>query len=156
MVPRMLQVNDKAPEFNLKDEEGRAFSLAAHRGERVLLVFYPGDNTPVCTRQMCDYRDGIEAFAGLGVRVVGISNDDADSHRKFKAKYNLPFILLTDSDFAVAERYDSKGLLGMKRSVFLIDEKGVIRYKHVESLAMFRRSRDELLREIAALQGPEG
>ncbi len=152
----MLQVNDKAPELNLKDDEGRAFSLAAHRGERVLLVFYPGDNTPVCTRQMCDYRDGIEAFAGLGVRVVGISNDDADSHRKFKAKYNLPFTLLTDSDLAVAERYDSKGLMGMKRSVFLIDEKGVIRYKHVESLAMFRRSRDELLREIAGLQEPEG
>jgi peroxiredoxin Q/BCP len=152
----MLQVNDKAPELNLKDEQGRAFSLAAHRGERVLLVFYPGDNTPVCTRQMCDYRDGIEAFAGLGVRVVGISNDDADSHRKFKAKYDLPFTLLTDSDLAVAERFDSKGLMGMKRSVFLIDEKGVIRYKHIESLAMFRRSRDELLKEIARLQEPEG
>ena len=152
----MLQVNDKAPELNLKDEQGRAFSLAAHRGERVLLVFYPGDNTPVCTRQMCDYRDGIEAFAGLGVRVVGISNDDADSHRKFKAKYDLPFTLLTDSDLAVAERFDSKGLMGMKRSVFLIDEKGVIRYKHIESLAMFRRSRDELLREIAELQESEG
>ena len=152
----MLQVNDKAPELNLKDEQGRSFSLAAHRGERVLLVFYPGDNTPVCTRQMCDYRDGIEAFAGLGVRVVGISNDDADSHRKFKAKYDLPFTLLTDSDLAVAERFDSKGLMGMKRSVFLIDEKGVIRYKHIESLAMFRRSRDELLKEIARLQEPEG
>jgi peroxiredoxin Q/BCP len=119
-------------------------------------VFYPGDDTPVCTRQMCDYRDGIEAFAGLGVRVVGISNDDADSHRKFKSKYNLPFTLLTDSDLAVAERFDSKGLMGMKRSVFLIDEKGVIRYKHIESLAMFRRSRDELLKEIARLQEPEG
>jgi peroxiredoxin Q/BCP len=152
----MLQVNDKAPELNLQDEQGRPFSLAAHRGERVLLVFYPGDNTPVCTRQMCDYRDGIEAFAGLGVRVVGISNDDADSHRKFKSKYNLPFTLLTDSDLAVAERFDSKGLMGMKRSVFLIDEKGVIRYKHIESLAMFRRSRDELLKEIARLQEPEG
>jgi len=148
----MLQVNDKAPELNLKDEEGRVFSLAAHRGERLLLVFYPGDNTPVCTRQLCDYRDGIEAFAGLGVRVVGISNDGADSHRKFKAKYKLPFILLTDPDLAVAQYYDSKGLMGMKRSVFLIDEKGVIRYKHIESLAMFRRSRDELLREIARLQ----
>ena len=152
----MLQVNDKAPELNLKDDQGKSFSLAAHRGERLLLVFYPGDNTPVCTRQMCDYRDGIEAFAGLGVSVVGISRDDADSHRKFKAKYNLPFILLTDSDLAVAERYDSKGLMGMKRSVFLIDEEGVIRYKHVESLAMFRRSRDELLREIAELQESEG
>jgi peroxiredoxin Q/BCP len=148
----MLQVNDKAPEFSLKDEQGRTFSLASHRGERLLLVFYPGDNTPVCTRQLCDYRDGVEAFAGMGVQVVGISNDNAASHRKFKAKYNLPFILLTDTDLETAERYDSKGLMGMKRSVFLIDEEGVIRYKHIESLALFRRTRDELLNVIAGLQ----
>lgn len=148
----MLQVNDKAPDFSLRDEQGRSFSLASHRGERLLLVFYPGDNTPVCTRQLCDYRDGVEAFAGLGVQVVGISNDNADSHRKFKAKYNLPFILLTDAGLDTAERYDSKGLMGMKRSVFLIDEEGVIRYKHIESLALFRRSRDELLKVIAGLQ----
>jgi peroxiredoxin Q/BCP len=148
----MLQVNDKAPEFSLRDEQGRSFSLASHRGERLLLVFYPGDNTPVCTRQMCDYRDGVEAFAGMGVQVVGISNDDADSHRKFKEKYNLPFILLTDAGLETAERYDSKGLMGMKRSVFLVDEEGVIRYKHIESLALFRRTRDELLKAIAGLQ----
>jgi thioredoxin-dependent peroxiredoxin len=148
----MLQVNDKAPEFSLRDEQGKSFSLASHRGERLLLVFYPGDNTPVCTRQLCDYRDGVEAFAGMGVQVVGISNDSADSHRKFKAKYNLPFILLTDADLETAERYDSKGLMGMKRSVFLIDEEGMIRYKHIESLALFRRTRDELLKVIAGLQ----
>ena len=148
----MLQLNDMAPELSLMDEQGRAFTLSDHRGERLLLAFYPGDNTPVCTRQMCDYRDGVEAFAGLGVRVIGISTDSADSHRKFKAKHKLPFTLLTDTDMGVAERYDSKGLMGMKRSVFLIDEEGVIRYKHVESLAMFRRSRDELLKAIAGLQ----
>jgi thioredoxin-dependent peroxiredoxin len=148
----MLQVNDKAPEFSLKDEQGKSFSLVSRRGERLLLVFYPGDNTPVCTRQLCDYRDGVEAFAGMGVQVVGISNDDADSHRKFKAKYNLPFILLTDADLKTAERYDSKGMMGMKRSVFLIDEEGVIRYKHIESLALFRRTREELLEVIAGLQ----
>jgi peroxiredoxin Q/BCP len=148
----MLQVNDKAPEFSLKDEQGRSFSLASHRGERLLLVFYPGDNTPVCTSQMCDYRDGVEAFAGMGVQVVGISSDDANSHRKFKAKHNLPFILLTDAALETAERYDSKGLMGMKRSVFLVDEEGVIRYKHIESLALFRRTRDELLKIIAGLQ----
>lgn len=150
----MLQLNDRAPELSLKDEQGRVFSLSDHRGERLLLVFYPGDNTPVCTMQMCDYRDGIEAFAGLGVRVIGISTDSADSHRKFKAKYKLPFTLLTDADLAVAGRYDSKGLMGMKRSVFLIDEEGVIRYKHIESLAMFRRSRDEVLQAIAGLPKP--
>jgi peroxiredoxin Q/BCP len=147
----MLQVGDKAPEFSLRDEKGKVFKLSANHGERLLLVFYPGDNTLVCTRQLCEYRDGVEAFAGLGVRVIGISNDGADSHREFKAKHNLPFTLLTDPDLEVAARYDSKSLMGMKRSVFLIDEEGVIRYKHIEALAVFRRSRDELLKMIAGL-----
>ena len=70
----MLQVNDPAPDFSLQDDRGQTFTLSGHRGRRVLLVFYPGDDTPVCTRQLCDYRDGIEAFEGLGVEVVGIRN----------------------------------------------------------------------------------
>ena len=147
----MLKVNDKAPPFVLLDDRGREFSLAQRAGHKVLLVFYPGDNTPVCTRQLCDYRDGVEAFAGLGVEVVGISRDSAESHRRFRDKYDLPFTLLTDPDLAVAERYDSKGILGMKRSVFLVDEEGVIRYLHVESVALFRRRRDELLDVIRSL-----
>jgi len=147
----MLKVNDKAPQFVLEDDQGKKFSLADQAGHKVLLVFYPGDNTPVCTKQLCDYRDGVEAFAGLGVEVVGISNDSAESHRRFREKYDLPFTLLTDPDLSVAERYDSKGILGMKRSVFLVDEAGVIRYQHVESLALFRRKRDELLDVIRSL-----
>jgi peroxiredoxin Q/BCP len=147
----MLKVNDKAPQFVLEDDQGQTFSLAEQAGHRVLLVFYPGDNTPVCTRQLCDYRDGVEAFAGLGVEVVGISNDSAESHRRFREKYDLPFTLLTDPDLAVAGLYDSKGVLGMKRSVFLVDEAGVIRYLHVESLALFRRKREELLDVIRSL-----
>ena len=93
-------------------------------------------------------RDGIEAFAGLGVDVVGISNDSAESHREFRQKHDLPFTLLTDPDLKVAAMYDSKGVLGMKRSVFLVDEEGVIRYLHVESVALFRRKREELLDAI--------
>jgi peroxiredoxin Q/BCP len=147
----MLKTNDKAPPFVLLDDRGREFSLAQRAGHKVLLVFYPGDNTPVCTRQLCDYRDGVEAFAGLGVEVVGISSDSAESHRRFRDKYDLPFTLLTDPDLAVAERYDSKGILGMKRSVFLVDEEGVIRYLHVESVALFRRRREELLDVIRSL-----
>jgi peroxiredoxin Q/BCP len=147
----MLKVGDKAPEFELESDTGERFSLASRRGEKLLLVFYPGDGTPVCTRQLCDYRDGIEAFAGVGVSVVGISKDDAASHRRFKTKHALPFTLLSDPGLNVAARYDSKGLLGMKRSVFLVDEEGVIRYLHIESLALFRRTRDELLEAIAAL-----
>lgn len=147
----MLKVNDKAPPFVLQDDNGENFSLAEQAGRKILLVFYPGDDTPVCTRQLCDYRDGIEAFADLGVDVVGISHDSAESHRKFRAKHDLPFTLLTDPDYKVAEQYDSKGVLGMKRSVFLIDEEGVIRYLHVESVSLFRRRREELLEAIRNL-----
>jgi thioredoxin-dependent peroxiredoxin len=147
----MLKVNDKAPQFVLQDDQGGKFSLAGQAGRKVLLVFYPGDNTPVCTKQLCDYRDGIEAFAGLGVNVVGISNDSAESHRAFRQKYDLPFTLLTDPDLEVAALYDSKGLMGMKRSVFLVDEAGVIRYLHIESVALFRRKREELLDAIRNL-----
>lgn len=147
----MLKVNDKAPQFVLQDDQGGRFSLAEQSGQKVLLVFYPGDNTPVCTKQLCDYRDGVEAFAGLGVQVVGISNDSAESHRKFRQKYDLPFTLLTDPELEVAALYDSKGLLGMKRSVFLVDEAGVIRYLHIESVALFRRKREELLDAIRNL-----
>lgn len=147
----MLKVNDKAPLFVLQDDQGGQFSLAEQAGQRLLLVFYPGDNTPVCTKQLCDYRDGVEAFAGLGVKVVGISNDSAESHRKFRQKYDLPFTLLSDPDLEVAALYDSKGMLGMKRSVFLLDETGVIRYLHIESVALFRRKREELLEAIRKL-----
>ena len=147
----MLSTGDSAPLFELEDDQGGLFRLEDHRGEKVLLVFYPGDNTPVCTAQLCDYRDGIEAFEGLGVRVVGISGDDGESHRGFREKYDLPFTLLSDPGLEVAARYDSKGILGVKRSVFLVDEAGVLRYCHVESLSLFRRKRDELLDVIGSL-----
>ena len=147
----MLKINDPAPDFSLHDEMGSTFRLSEHRGEKVLLVFYPGDNTPVCTKQLCEYRDGIEAFEGLNVRIVGISKDDASSHTKFREKHKLPFTLLSDPDLKVGSEYDSKGMMGMKRSVFLVDEKGLIRYLHVESLALFRRTKDELVEAIAAL-----
>jgi len=147
-----LKLNDLAPDFSLEDADGTTFKLRDHAGDRLLLVFYPGDNTPVCTRQLCDYRDGIEAFAELGVKVVGISPDDAASHRRFRAKHELPFILLSDADLSVAERYDCKGMIGMKRGVFLLDEQQIIRYRHVEAVAVFRRRREELLEAIAELE----
>ncbi len=145
------QLNYKAPDFSLKDADGQSFNLRDHAGERLLLVFYPGDNTPVCTRQLCDYRDGIEAFAELGVTVVGISPDDAESHQRFRAQHDLPFVLLSDPALEVAERYGCKAMIGMKRGVFLLDEAQTIRYCHVEALALFRRRREELLEAIAEL-----
>jgi peroxiredoxin Q/BCP len=147
----MVRESDKAPDFSLPGDRGETFRLSDCFGSRVLLVFYPGDNTPVCTAQLCDYRDGIEEFAQLGVQVVGISADGKESHGKFRARHNLPFVLLTDSDLAVADAYGCKGRFGMKRGVFLVDEQGVVRYAHVESLALFRRRAEDLLAVIRAL-----
>jgi peroxiredoxin Q/BCP len=147
----MTDLNDSAPDFTLEGDNGENYRLSEHLGERILLVFYPGDNTPVCTAQLCEYRDGIEAFADLGVSVVGISSDDLDSHRAFRSKHDLPFVLLSDPDLKVAKLYGSKGAMGMKRSVFLVDEKGVVRYAHIEALALFRRRAKELLDAIKAL-----
>ena len=148
----MLKTGQQAPQFQLPDDQGDIFDISSRAGSKVLLVFYPGDNTPVCTRQLCDYRDGIESFSDLGVEVVGISGDDADSHRGFREKHDLPFTLLTDTDLSVADTYDCKGLMGMKRGVFLVDEQGALQYIHVEALAVFRRSREELLEVIRKLE----
>jgi len=142
----------KAPDFTLMADSGDPFTLSEQSGRRTLLVFYPGDNTPVCTRQLCDYRDGIETFADLGVDVVGISRDDAESHQRFRERHGLPFILLSDPDMAVAEQYGCRGLIGMKRGVFLVDENGIVCYAHVEAVAAFRRRREELIEAIEALE----
>ncbi|RKZ04683.1 peroxiredoxin [Candidatus Fermentibacteria bacterium] len=147
----MIELNDKAPDFTLQSDSGDDYRLSSHMGERVLLVFYPGDNTPICTRQLCEYRDGIESFADLGVSVVGISSDDLESHRAFRNKHDLPFVLLSDPDLEVARLYGCKGALGMKRAVFLVDEKGIVRYAHIEALALFRRRAKELLEAIRGL-----
>ncbi len=147
----MIKLNDRAPDFELPGDDGGDFRLSSHLGQRLLLVFYPGDNTPVCTAQLCDYRDGIEAFANLGVTVVGISSDDADSHRKFKDKHGLPFVLLSDTDYTVAKLYGCKGALGIKRAVFLVDEAGIVRHAHIEALSLFRRKAEELLAVVEAL-----
>lgn len=151
----MLSVNDPAPDFCLPGDQGGEYCLSDHAGERILLVFYPGDNTPVCTRQLCEYRDGIESFADLGVEVVGISSDSLESHRRFREKHDLPFTLLSDEGLEVAAAYGCKGALGMKRAVFLVDETGLVRYAHVEALALFRRRAEELLAVIRKLDGGE-
>ena len=149
----MPAVGELAPDFELPADDGSTYALREHRGTRVLLVFYPGDNTPVCTAQLCEYRDGFDDYRDLGVEVVGISSDSIESHREFKRKRLLPFALLSDVGLSVAKRYGAAGVLGMKRAVFLVDEQGVIRYAHVEALALFRRSHEELIEAVRAL-GP--
>jgi peroxiredoxin Q/BCP len=147
----MVKLNQPAPDFSLQGDDGETFRLSDHRGERVLVVFYPGDNTPVCTRQLCEYRDGIEVFSDLGVRLVGISPDSVESHREFRKKHDFPFVLLSDASLEVAQAWGCKGALGMKRAVFLVDEDGTVRYAHIEALALFRRRAEELVEVIRSL-----
>ncbi len=149
------RVGEQAPDFELPGTGG-TFKLSEHRGERVVLLFYPGDNTPVCTRQFCSYRDRAEDFAALDATVVGISAQDLDSHRGFAAKHSLNVPLLADSDGAVARAYGAHGRLGTKRAVVVIDEQGVVRHRHDHLLGLDYQSVDELEAALARLPSTAG
>ena len=146
-----LSVGDVAPDFTLQGTTG-ALSLSDRLGRgAVLLVFYPGDDTPVCTRQLCDYRDHLGEFAELGVEVLAINPQSLESHEAFAKKHGLPFPLLSDPERRVCKAYGAVGLLGMtKRALVLIDRSGRVRWQHVD-LPVFRRSAEELRRVIAEL-----
>jgi len=137
------QVGEQAPDFELPGTDGQ-FKLSEHRGERVVLLFYPGDNTPVCTKQFCSYRDRAEDFASLGATVVGISAQDLDSHEAFVTKNSLNVPLLADVGGSVASSYSAFGRLGVKRAVIVIDEEGVVRHRHDHRLGLDFQSVDEL------------
>jgi thioredoxin-dependent peroxiredoxin len=137
-------VGEQAPDFELPGTDGN-FRLSQHRGERVVLLFYPGDNTMVCTKQFCSYRDHTEEFAHLGATVVGISSQDLDSHEAFKAKHSLNVPLLADVDKHVAKTYSAfSPRLGTKRAVIVIDEQGVVRHRHDHLLGLDYQSVDDL------------
>ncbi len=149
-----ILINGAAPDFSLPADDGSVFSLsgfltaaklAGNSHARVLLVFYPADESPVCTAQLCEYRDEIDEFKGLNATIIGISAQDSKSHIKFKQKRQLPFTLLSDVGLHVAKLYGAKGLLGMKRATFLVDSNGILRYQHVEATALFRRTAEELV-----------
>ena len=144
------QVGEAAPDFELEGTGG-AFRLSDHRGERVVLLFYPGDNTPVCTKQFCSYRDRADDFASLDATVVGISSQDLGSHRSFTEKNGLNVPLLADVDGAVASEYGAHGRLGTKRAVVIIDEEGIVRYRHDHLLGLDYQSVDELKAALDAL-----
>ena len=130
----MLEVGTKAPEFTLTDKDGKPVSLSDFRGRKVVLYFYPKDNTPGCTRQACAFAGAWEEFGKLNTVVIGVSKDSAASHQRFAEKYALPFLLLSDPDHAVIEAYGvwqekknyGKVSMGVVRSTYLIDEEGVI------------------------------
>ncbi len=131
----MLAAGDKAPGFTLQDKEGKAVSLSDFQGRFVVLYFYPKDDTPGCTVEACSFRDAFDRIEGLDAVVLGVSPDDAASHRKFATKYGLPFTLLSDPDHAVAEAYGAWGEksnygkkhFGILRSTFVIGPDGAVR-----------------------------
>ena len=138
------QVGDPAPDFELHGTGGR-FKLSDHRGERVVLLFYPGDNTPVCTRQFCSYRDNAEDFDALDATVVGISSQSVDSHESFMAEHGLNVPLLADDGSKVAKAYGAHApVVGTKRAAIIVDEDGVVRYRHDHMLGLDFQTVDDL------------
>jgi len=143
-VAKRPQPGDPAPDFELEGTDG-PFRLADHRGRRVVLLFYPGDNTPVCTRQFCSYRDNPADVTDLDAVIVGISAQDLDSHRAFVAKHGLNVPLLADPDCDVAKLYGSHApVVGTRRAVIVIDEDGVVRARHDHRFGLDFQDVDDL------------
>jgi len=149
-----LQEGNAAPDFTLPDGDGANWRLSDHRGQVVVLLFYPGDETPVCTRQMCSVRDRWEDYLATGAEVVGISTNTVASHKSFAEHHGLPLRLLADVDRQVADSYGAQSLIPGKvaRSVFVIDAQGVIRYRDVRPLGLFRPKDDDTIRAIREAQ----
>jgi peroxiredoxin Q/BCP len=150
-----LAIGDAAPDFTLPDQDGKPVTLSSLRGQRVVIYFYPKDDTTGCTKEACNFRDRWADLESQGIRVLGISKDDAASHGKFIAKYTLPFTLLTDAEpCPVATAYHSYGLkkfmgneyMGMLRQTFVVDAEGKLElvYEKVKSETMA----DQILRDL--------
>ena len=130
----MLKVGDKAPDFSELNEDGETLTLADFAGKKLVLYFYPKDNTPTCTTQACNLRDNYESLLQNGYAVIGISTDSVASHKRFKTKHNLPFPLIADIDQRMVQAYGvwgekknfGKTYMGVNRTTFVIDESGVI------------------------------
>jgi peroxiredoxin Q/BCP len=149
---KMIKEGDEAPDFEVRDAEGNNVKLSDLRGRKVVLYFYPKDDTPGCTKEACSFRDSFAEFGRRGIKVLGVSLDDETSHRKFADKYGLPFTLLADTDHAVADAYGvygekqfmGKKYLGVNRVTFLLDEQG--RVKKVFDKVNVEQHADEVLK----------
>ena len=130
----MLTINTQAPDFTLPDQDGKVHSLSDYKGRKVILYFYPKDNTSGCTKQACSFGDLFPHFREKGVEILGVSKDSVASHKKFQEKFNLPFTLLSDTEKTVIHAYDvwkektlyGKKSFGVVRTTYLIDENGII------------------------------
>lgn len=130
----MLEVGSQAPDFTLQNQDGESVSLSDYKGKKVILYFYPKDNTPGCTKQACGFAENYPQFVEKGAVVLGISKDSVKSHKKFQEKYHLPFTILSDEELKVIQAYDiwkektmyGKNFMGVVRTTYLIDEEGII------------------------------
>ena len=148
-----LKIGEPAPDFTLPGTGGKTYKLEDYRGTGVILAFYPGDFTPVCTKQFCSYRDDGDRIESLGVPMVGISPQDVESHEKFARKNSLNVPLLADTDKTVAKAYKVVGPGGfIRRAVFLIDGELKVRYRDVALLGLTFRDVDDLAEAVAVLK----
>jgi len=152
----MLKEGDVAPDFTARDANGKEVKLSSFRGQKVVLYFYPKDDTPGCTKEACSFRDSHSTFEDKNIKVLGVSLDSEASHQSFASKYNLPFTLLSDTDHSVAEaygvygeqKYGDKMYMGVARKTFLIDEDG--RIKKIFDKVNVEQHSDEVLNAFAA------
>lgn len=144
--PRIGQV---APEINLSDQHGKRWRLSSARGKVVVLLFYPADETPTCTKQMCSVRDNWSWYQQTGAEVIGINTDSVEKHRGFAEHHQLPLHLLSDASGSVVRAYEMRSLLYTKRGVVVIDQDGYIRFRKIV-LPIFRPGDDEVIAAIEA------
>lgn len=141
------QPGQTAPPIDLPDQHGQHWRLQDQRGKVVVLLFYPADDTPVCTKQLCSVRDNWDRYRAAGAEVIGLNTDSVQKHERFAAQHELPLRLLSDTTGSVVRAYDMKNLFGTKRGVVVIDGDGIIRYRHTV-LPIFRPTDDEVLAAI--------
>ena len=148
------QEGSAAPDFALPDGDGVTWRLSDRRGKVVVLLFYPGDETPICTRQMCSVRDRWEDYTATGAEVVGISTNSVESHKAFAEHHELPLRLLADADRKIADLYGANSMIPGKvaRSVFVINAQGVITHRDVRPLGLFKPKDDDTIAAIRAAQ----
>jgi thioredoxin-dependent peroxiredoxin len=153
------EVGGEAPDFTLPglrlngtEAEHASYTLSAERGHPIVLAFYPGDETPACTRQMCSYSSGLEEFVDLGATVWGISPQGIESHEHFARKHDLRLPLLADVDRTVVKAYGIGLGNSLRRAIFIVDGEGIVRYRHVALVGVTYRSLDTLKRELSALK----
>jgi len=149
-----MKIGENAPDFTLKDLDGDSWNLRDHAGKIVVLLFYPGDDTPVCTKQMCSVRDNWSQYQETGAEVVGISTDSVSSHKSFADKYNLTLRLLSDESGEVVKAYDVTSWIPGRsaRAVVVIDKNGKIAYHKTQSISLFRPDDSEIFEAIKLAQ----